>query len=151
NVVSRYLVVLSYLSLVAIISIYLLRSFRGLWFLDFVDEAEHIVGGYMLNHGGRLYDSFPSQHGMTPFMLTQLFDALFGLGEQHSLIQRVLHRYVDITHAFSKDRVDHLAAQYGPNLQRVMMIALALIATTIFARIPSSTSRNIRFASATLF
>lgn len=29
---------------------------KGLWFLSFCDEGEHLLGGRMLNEGGRLYE-----------------------------------------------------------------------------------------------
>ena len=54
------------------------RAFHGIWFLPFVDEAEHLVGGMMLNHGAILYRTFVDAHGPTVYMLTQSYGAVFG-------------------------------------------------------------------------
>ena len=51
---------------------------KGLWFLSFCDEGEHLLGGRMLNEGGRLYVSYVDTHGPVIFMLSQLYGALFG-------------------------------------------------------------------------
>lgn len=51
---------------------------RGLWFLSFCDEGEHLLGSRMLNEGGRLYVSYVDTHGPFIFMLSQLYGALFG-------------------------------------------------------------------------
>src|SRR5260370_27718971 len=37
-----------------------IRVWRGYWFLGFVDESEHLLGGKMLNEGATLYRSFVS-------------------------------------------------------------------------------------------
>ncbi|MFT8808323.1 hypothetical protein [Gluconobacter sp.] len=51
---------------------------KGLWFLSFCDEADHLLGGRILNEGGRLYVSYVDSHGPLIFMLAQLYGALFG-------------------------------------------------------------------------
>ena len=51
---------------------------KGLWFLSFCDEGEHLLGGRMLNEGGRLYVSYVDSHGPVIFMLSQFYGALFG-------------------------------------------------------------------------
>lgn len=51
---------------------------KGLWFLSFCDEGEHLLGGQMLNEGGRLYVTYIDSHGPAIFMLTQLYGAVFG-------------------------------------------------------------------------
>lgn len=51
---------------------------KGLWFLSFCDEGEHLLGGRMLNEGGKLYVSYVDTHGPLIFMLSQLYGALFG-------------------------------------------------------------------------
>lgn len=54
------------------------EAWRGLWFLSFGDEAEHLLGGRILNGGGRLYTDYIDSHGPTIFMLSQLYGALVG-------------------------------------------------------------------------
>ncbi len=55
-----------------------IRVWHGFWFLAFSDEAEHILGGRMLNAGGRLYVTYVDTHGPVIFMFTQAYGALFG-------------------------------------------------------------------------
>jgi hypothetical protein len=51
---------------------------KGIWFLRFTDEPEHLVGGEMLDRGAILYRDFVSQHGPFIFVLTQIYGAVFG-------------------------------------------------------------------------
>ena len=46
--------------------------------MRFVDEAQHIVGGIMLDRGGILYRSFVDAHGPAIFMAVQAYGAVFG-------------------------------------------------------------------------
>ena len=55
-----------------------IRIWHGIWFMPFVDEAEHMLGGLMLNHGAIMYRSFIDAHGPVTFMLTQAYGAMFG-------------------------------------------------------------------------
>lgn len=55
-----------------------IRIWHGIWFLPFADEAEHLLGGLMLNHGAIMYRSFIDAHGPVTFMLTQAYGAIFG-------------------------------------------------------------------------
>ena len=55
-----------------------IRVWQGIWFLPFMDEAEHLLGGQMLNRGAILYRDFITQHGPVTFTLTQLYGAIFG-------------------------------------------------------------------------
>ena len=54
------------------------RMFDGLTLPPFSDEMEHIVGGMVLDVGGRLYEDFVDIHGPLIFMYTHLYGALFG-------------------------------------------------------------------------
>lgn len=56
------------------------RVQHGIYFISFVDEATHLLGGKMLNQGAILYRTFVDAHGPTSFMLTQAYGALFGWG-----------------------------------------------------------------------
>jgi hypothetical protein len=55
-----------------------LRSYNGIYFVQFSDEFTHLLGGKVLNAGGRLYQTFVDSHGPTIFMLTQAYGAVFG-------------------------------------------------------------------------
>ncbi len=55
-----------------------IRVWHGYRFIGFVDESEHLLGGWMLNQGAILYRTFVSQHGPVTFMLTQAYGAIFG-------------------------------------------------------------------------
>ena len=57
---------------------FVVRSRNGIWFLPFNDETEHLLGGRMLNAGGRLYDTYVDSHGPVIFMLTEAYGAIFG-------------------------------------------------------------------------
>jgi hypothetical protein len=54
------------------------RVWHGVWFVPFVDESEHLLGGKMLDSGAILYRTYVDQHGPVIFMLTQFYGALFG-------------------------------------------------------------------------
>ncbi|HVU44433.1 MAG TPA: hypothetical protein VHD86_25575 [Xanthobacteraceae bacterium] len=54
------------------------RVWHGLWFVPFNDEAEHLLGGRVLNVGGHLYQTYIDYHGPVIFMLAQAYGALFG-------------------------------------------------------------------------
>ena len=54
------------------------RAFHGVWFLAFVDEAEHLIGGLMLDNGAVLYRTFVDSHGPVIYMITQFYGAVFG-------------------------------------------------------------------------
>lgn len=57
---------------------FVVRSRNGIWFLPFSDETEHLLGGRMLNAGGRLYETYVDSHGPVIFMLTEAYGAIFG-------------------------------------------------------------------------
>jgi hypothetical protein len=71
-------VFLSLLLLLATLVFFLLRSWHGLWFLPFADESDHLLGGRVIDAGGRLYASYIDSHGPLIFMLTQAYGAVFG-------------------------------------------------------------------------
>jgi MFS family permease len=60
------------------LAFFLLRSRHGLWFVPFVDETEHLLGGRFLDNGGRLYQTYIDSHGPVIFMLTQLYGDFAG-------------------------------------------------------------------------
>jgi hypothetical protein len=66
--------------LLAVLAAYFfaVRVRHGIWFVGFVDESEHLLGGKMLNAGAVLYRTFVTQHGPVTFMLTQAYGAIFG-------------------------------------------------------------------------
>ncbi len=60
------------------LTFFILRCQHGLNFLGFMDESEHLLGGRVINNGGRLYSTYIDSHGPFIFMLTQLYGNLFG-------------------------------------------------------------------------
>lgn len=60
------------------IAFFCVRAWHGIWFMSFVDESEHLVGGMMLDRGSILYRTFDDAHGPVIFMLTQASGAIFG-------------------------------------------------------------------------
>jgi hypothetical protein len=54
------------------------RARFGLWALGFGDETMHLLGGWALDSGERLYKNFVDLHGPGIFMLAQIYGALFG-------------------------------------------------------------------------
>jgi len=75
----RRLVLAPAIGLLTIAGIFFgVRIWHGIWFLPFVDESEHLLGGMMLNHGAVMYRSFIDAHGPVTFMLAQAYGALFG-------------------------------------------------------------------------
>ena len=63
--------------------LFAVRTWHGLWFLHFSDEAEHLLGGEALVHGYVLYRTYVDAHGPVIFMATQLYAALFGWGQMN--------------------------------------------------------------------
>ena len=60
---------------------FLHQAIRGIWFLPYPDEPEHLLGGMMLDRGAILYRDFVTEHGPTTFIATQLYGAVFGWGQ----------------------------------------------------------------------
>ena len=54
------------------------RAWFGLTAIGFNDETMHLLGGWALDSGERLYRGFVDVHGPGIFMLTQAYGALFG-------------------------------------------------------------------------
>ncbi len=54
------------------------RAVFGLTALGFNDETMHLLGGWALDSGDRLYRDFVDLHGPAIFMLAQAYGALFG-------------------------------------------------------------------------
>ncbi len=50
----------------------------GLSFLAFFDEATHVLGGQVLDRGGRLYSDFVDTHGPVIFLLSGAWGRVFG-------------------------------------------------------------------------
>jgi hypothetical protein len=67
-------------ALVAILAVvfFARRARFGLWALGFGDETMHLLGGWALNSGERLYRNFVDLHGPGIFLLAQIYGALFG-------------------------------------------------------------------------
>ena len=63
--------------------LFAVRTWHGLWFLHFSDEAEHLLGGEALVHGYVLYRTYIDAHGPVIFMATQLYAALSGWGRMN--------------------------------------------------------------------
>lgn len=63
---------------VAAILFFARRARFGVWALPFFDETEHLLGGWALDSGERLYRNFVDLHGPCVFMLAQIYGALFG-------------------------------------------------------------------------
>ena len=55
-----------------IVLLFCRRAWHALWFMPFVDETEHIIGGRVLRAGGFLYRDFVEQHGPLPYALGEL-------------------------------------------------------------------------------
>ena len=57
---------------------FLTRASHGLWFRSWGDELEHLLGGWALSSGDRLYVSFVDLHGPFTFFLAKSYGDLFG-------------------------------------------------------------------------
>jgi hypothetical protein len=60
------------------------RARFGLYAIGFNDEVMHLLGGWALDSGERLYRDFVDQHGPGIFMLAQLYGALFGFAHANN-------------------------------------------------------------------
>ncbi len=70
--------------MLASVAFFAIRVWHGLWFIPFGDETTHLLGGRVLNQGGRLYRTFIEMHGPGIFMLAQIYGALFGWGHANA-------------------------------------------------------------------
>ncbi len=60
---------------------FLLRAHHALWFMPFVDETEHILGGRMLLAGGVLYRDFVDSHGPLAYFLGEISGLIPGIAQ----------------------------------------------------------------------
>lgn len=60
------------------VGFFLARAWFGLWFTSFNDEVEHLVGGWALSRGDRLYSTFVDLHGPFIFFLAETYGQVFG-------------------------------------------------------------------------
>ena len=57
---------------------FVVRASHGIWFRSWGDELEHMLGGWALTSGDRLYESFVDLHGPFIFFLAKSYGDLFG-------------------------------------------------------------------------
>jgi hypothetical protein len=60
---------------------FLRRSWHGLSFLGFSDEAQHLVAALAIHAGDKLYRDFIDWHGPTVYMLVQFYGFVSGWGD----------------------------------------------------------------------
>jgi len=137
--------------MILVIAGFLIRAWHGLWFTVFVDEAEHVLGGQVINHGGRLYVNFVSQHGPVNFMLTQIYGAIFGWGESGGFGDRLFEHWAKLTGAMPVEKARFLAACWIPNFVRLISISLAAISTYCVATASNLPNRTARYQAAMLY
>ena len=67
-------------ALAAILTVifFVTRAAHGIWFRSWGDELEHLLGGWALTSGDRLYVSFVDLHGPFIFFLAKSYGDLFG-------------------------------------------------------------------------
>jgi hypothetical protein len=75
---------LPFLLAAASLLFFLRRARFGVYAIGFNDEVMHLLGGWALNSGERLYRDFVDQHGPGIFMLAQVYGALFGYGHANN-------------------------------------------------------------------
>ena len=69
---------LPFVAAIASVLFFARRARFGLTAVGFNDETMHLLGGWALDSGERLYRGFVDVHGPGIFMLTQAYGALFG-------------------------------------------------------------------------